>query len=87
MRASYFCGSGAPASSQKRAFGRLALRCSSFSTQTVSVGLRTVYFGGGSAPLVLKWSSANSTQTLFLHREERVESGGYEFNTEAVGGN
>ena len=52
-----------------------------------SVGFGTAYFGGGRAPLVLKWRTSNSTRTLFLHGEERVETGGYEFNIEAVGGN
>jgi hypothetical protein len=37
-------------------------------------------------PLVLKLVSANSTQTLFLHREGRVESGGFHFNTKLARG-
>lgn len=44
------------------------------------------YFGGGRVVGVLSWRSANSTRTLFLYRERRVESGGYEFNSKVRGG-
>jgi hypothetical protein len=43
-------------------------------------------FGGGRALLVLKPGCLVSTRTLFLHREERVETGGYEFNRQDAGG-
>jgi hypothetical protein len=36
---------------------------------------------------VLKPGGLVSTRTLFLHREERVETGGYEFNRQEAGGN
>jgi hypothetical protein len=44
-------------------------------------------FGGGRALPVLKLEGLVSTRTPFLHREERVETRGYEFNRQATGGN
>ena len=35
---------------------------------------------------MLKLRRANSTRTLFLHREERVETGGFGFNRQEAGG-
>ena len=35
---------------------------------------------------MLNLRDPDSTQTPFLHREERVESGGYEFNRQEAGG-
>ena len=36
---------------------------------------------------MLKPEGLTSTRTLFLHREKRVETGGYEFNRQEAGGN
>jgi hypothetical protein len=44
------------------------------------------HFGGGRVPLVLNPGHLNSTQTPFLHREGRVETGGCEFNRQGGGG-
>ena len=43
------------------------------------------HFGGGRVPLVLNSGDLDSTRTLFLHREGRVETGGDGFNREARG--
>src|SRR5438067_305562 len=43
-------------------------------------GKSAVHFGGGRVPLVLNPVCLDSTRTLFLHREGRVETGGSEFN-------
>ena len=48
--------------------------------------IEAAHFGGGRVPLVLNSGGPNSTQTPFLHREGRVESGGYEFNRQEAGG-
>ena len=34
----------------------------------------------------MEFGVLESTRTLFLHREERVETGGYEFNRQEAGG-